>query len=47
MTAVNECANRLAARVRDVLRPLGVERGQRREPFAYFGSFGDDFFSDE
>jgi hypothetical protein len=46
MTAVNECASWLAARVREVVERRGAPR-PRREPFAYFGSFGDDFFSDE
>jgi hypothetical protein len=46
MTAVSECASWLATRVREVVERRGAER-PRREPFAYFGSFGDDFFSEE
>lgn len=47
MTAVNDCAMWFADRLREAAGRRGVSRGRRREPFAYFGSFGDDFFSDE
>ena len=47
MTAVSEYAYRLADRVRVAFERREAMRPQRSEPFAYFGSFGDDFFSDE
>ena len=47
MTAVSEYACRLADRVRVAFERREAMRPQRSEPFAYFGSFGDDFFSDE
>jgi hypothetical protein len=47
MTAVSECATWFAARVREAVGRRGSGRERRREPFAYLGSFGDDFFSDE
>jgi hypothetical protein len=47
MTAVSECATWLAQRVRDAVGRRGPQGERRREPFAYLGSFGDDFFSDE
>jgi hypothetical protein len=47
MTAVSEYANRLADRVREAMERRESLRRPRSEPFAYFGSFGDDFFSDE
>ena len=47
MTAVSDCASWIATRAREVVERLDLQRETRREPFAYFGSFGDDFFSDE
>lgn len=47
MTAVSEFSTWLASRVREVVDRRDAPREHRREPFAYFGSFGDDFFSDE
>ena len=46
MTAVNDFSTWFAARMREVVGKRGAGR-ERREPFAYLGSFGDDFFSDE
>jgi hypothetical protein len=47
MTAVSEYASRLADRVREAIERREAMRPHRVEPFAYFGSFGDDFFSEE
>ena len=46
MTAVSDFSTWLATRVREVVGRRDATR-ERREPFAYLGSFGDDFFSDE
>ena len=47
MTAVSAYASRLADRVREAFERREAIRPRRSEPFAYFGSFGDDFFSEE
>ena len=47
MTAVTDYAAWLATRLREAMSRWDAGRQRRREPFAYFGSFGDDFFSDE
>lgn len=45
MTAVSDFPTWFATRVREVVGRRAPR--ERREPFAYLGSFGDDFFSDE